>query len=196
MPAGLTPESIAPSSLHGDPAAGGIEGLLEETSGLPLDFDLEAAGTDRGLILHRCFEVLGGRSDRLDLLARATGWMPGEEASVRLGQAVAGFDRWIAGRFEPLRVMREVPLLGLDARGSVVSGVLDLLVECAGGYWVLDHKSDVTDDRGARFGVYLPQLRSYAALVRKAFPGKPVIGVGIHWITYGTVSLLPEGGAS
>jgi ATP-dependent exoDNAse (exonuclease V) beta subunit len=87
-------------------------------------------------------------------------------------------------------VVREVPLLGLDGRGSVVSGVLDLLVETAGGYWILDHKSDITDDRAARFEAYLPQFRCYADLVGKAFPGKPVLGVAIHWISYGKVNLL------
>jgi hypothetical protein len=196
LPANLTPETVTPSSLHGEPTAGGMKGLLEETCGAPLDIDLEVAGADRGLILHKCFEVLGGRADRLDLLERATGLRIGKEASARLGQAVSGFDRWLSGRFGPLRVLREVPLLGVDERGSVMSGILDLLVESAEGYWVLDHKSDVTDVRNARFEAYLPQLRAYAGLVRKAFPGKPVLGVGIHWISYGTVSLLPEGVAS
>jgi ATP-dependent exoDNAse (exonuclease V) beta subunit len=91
-------------------------------------------------------------------------------------------------------VVREVPLLGLDGRGSVVSGVLDLLVETAGGYWILDHKSDITDDRAVRFESYLPQLRCYADLIRKAFPGKSVLGVAIHWISYGKVNLLPGEG--
>ncbi len=92
-------------------------------------------------------------------------------------------------------MVRELPLLGLDGRGSVVSGILDLLVETAGGYWILDHKSDITDDRAARFEAYLPQLRCYADLIKKAFPGKPVLGVAIHWISYGKVNLLAGEGS-
>jgi ATP-dependent exoDNAse (exonuclease V) beta subunit len=132
----------------------------------------------------------------VDLLEKATGVLLDKKILSQLGSTVTDFDRWLTGRFQPLQVMREVPLLGLDVRGSVVSGVLDLLVETTGGYWILDHKSDITDDPVARFEAYLPQLRCYADLVGKAFPGKPVLGVGIHWISYGKVNLLPEGGAA
>jgi ATP-dependent exoDNAse (exonuclease V) beta subunit len=106
------------------------------------------------------FRSLGGRSGRVDLLERATGVTIDKKVWSRLESAVADFVRWLAGRFQPLRVVREVPLLGLDGRGSVVSGVLDLLLETAGGYWILDHKSDITDDRAARFALY---RRSFVA---------------------------------
>jgi ATP-dependent exoDNAse (exonuclease V) beta subunit len=213
LPEGLTPEAVAPSSLHGVPGAGTApggalgapavasagpganRGLIEETIGAPMEIDLAVAGADRGSLLHKCFEVLGGQAGRADLPARAIGRKLDKKVASRLGSAVADFDRWLARRFAPLRVAREVPLLGLDGRGSVVSGVVDLLVETTDGYWVLDHKSDLTDDRAARFEAYLPQLRCYADLVRNAFPGRPVLGVGIHWISYGKVHLLPEVGA-
>jgi ATP-dependent exoDNAse (exonuclease V) beta subunit len=197
VPGNLTPETVTPSLLHGEPGETSLAGLLrEETYGLPLETALDVVGADRGLLLHKCFEVLGGRPGRVDLLERATGVTIDKKMRGRLESAVADFERWLAGRFQPLRVVREVPLLGLDVRGSVVSGVLDLLVETAGGYWILDHKSDVTDDRAARFEAYLPQLRCYADLIRKAFPGKPVLGVAIHWISYGKVNLLPGEGSA
>jgi len=157
---------------------------------------LDLAGIDRGLLLHKTFEVLGGWPDRVDLLERATGVLLDKKLLSLLGGAVADFERWLKGRFQPLSIRRELPLLGMDRQGSVVSGVLDLLVETAEGYWVLDYKSDVTEDRAARFALYLPQLRCYADLIRKAFPGKPVLGIGIHWISYGEVNLLPEEGAA
>ena len=192
LPEGLTPEVVTPSLLRGAPDAEALKGLREESYGSPLDAELDVAGAERGLLLHRFFELAGGPGGRAELFERATGMKPGEESFRHLEKGAADFARWLEGRFKPERVLREVPLLGLDDRGSVVSGVLDLLVETAGGYWILDHKSDMVDDRAARFGTYLPQLRSYADLVRKAFPGKPVLGVGIHWISYGMVSLLPE----
>jgi ATP-dependent exoDNAse (exonuclease V) beta subunit len=192
----LTPETVSPSLLHGEPGKASLAGLLqEETYGSPLETVLAVVGADRGLLLHKCFEVLGGRPGRVDLLEKATGMTIDKKGWSRLESAVGDFERWLAGRFQSLRVVREVPLLGLDGRGSVVSGVLDLLVETAGGYWILDHKSDITDDRTARFEAYLPQLRCYADLVGKAFPGKPVLGVAIHWISYGKVNLLPGEGS-
>jgi ATP-dependent exoDNAse (exonuclease V) beta subunit len=213
LPVGLTPETVTPSLLRGEEgamgAAGGAAasgdmrgagathaadaaGLREESYALPLDVEMEVAGAERGLVLHRFFELASGLKGRAELFERATGMTLDGEAFSRLEAAASGFDRWLEGELHPLRVLREVPLLGLDERGSVVSGVLDLLVETAEGYWILDHKSDMVDDRSGRFKTYLPQLRSYADLVRKAFPGKPVLGVGIHWISYGSVMLLPE----
>ncbi len=196
LPSGLTPEAITPSSLHDETGAGTAPVFRQESCGSPLEVLLDLAGIDRGLLLHKTFEVLGGWPDRVDLLERATGVLLDKKLASLLGVAVADFDRWLKGRFQPLSIRREMPLLGMDRQGSVVSGVLDLLVETAEGYWVLDHKSDVTEDRAARFALYLPQLRCYADLIRKAFPGKPVLGVGIHWISYGEVNLLPEEGAA
>ena len=91
---------------------------------------------------------------------------------------------------------RELPILGLDEKGSVISGTLDLLVETTDGYWILDHKSDALDDTAGRFSVYRPQLACYAGIIRKAFPEKRVLGTGIHWIFRGAVTLMPEGGAA
>ncbi len=196
LPTGLTPEVVTPSLLRGEPDAVALAALQEESYGSPLDADLEVAGAERGLVLHRFFELASGLKGRLELFERASGKKLDEKSFICLAKAAADFDRWLEGRFLPKRVLREVPLLGMDDRGSVVSGVLDLLVESADGYWIIDHKSDMVDDRGGRFGTYLPQLRSYAGLVRKAFPGKPVLGVGIHWISYGAVILAPEGDVS
>lgn len=197
VPGNLTPETVTPSLLHGEPGTVSLGGVLqEETYGSPLEAILEVVGADRGLLLHKCFEILDGRPGRVDLLERATGVTIEKKVSGRLESSVADFERWLAGRFQPISVRRELPLLGVNRQGSVVSGVLDLLVETAEGYWILDHKSDVTDDRAVRFESYLPQLRCYADLIRKAFPGKPVLGVAIHWISYGKVNLLPGEGSA
>jgi ATP-dependent exoDNAse (exonuclease V) beta subunit len=193
LPADLTPETVIPSALQGDEAAGASPLLIEETYGPLLETVLPMEGAERGRLLHKWFEVLGGRAGREDFLERATGVALEKDVAEVLCGAVAAFDRWVEGRFHPLRVRREIPILGLDARGSVVSGVLDLLVETVEGYWILDHKSDIAADRPARFEFHLPQLRCYADIIGKALPGKRVLGTGIHWITYGTVILLPEG---
>ncbi|PJB32214.1 MAG: hypothetical protein CO109_05800, partial [Deltaproteobacteria bacterium CG_4_9_14_3_um_filter_65_9] len=120
LPSELTPETVTPSLLHGEPGEASLAGLLqEETYGSPLETILALVGADRGLLLHKCFEVLGGRPGRVDLLARATGVTIDKKGWSQLENAVTDFERWLAGRFQPLRVLREVPLLGLDVRGSV-----------------------------------------------------------------------------
>lgn len=196
LPVDQTPDTIAPSSLRGEESAAAIPGQTVEKYGKPLEAVAEGTGTERGLLLHRAFEVPGGRADRTDLLARAAGADPGDPSLRRIGEAVAAFERWLGERFTPVSVRRELPILGLDGKGSVVSGTLDLLVETPAGYWILDHKTDALDDPAARFPVYRPQLDCYATVIRKAFPDKPVLGTGIHWISLGEVTLLPEGGAA
>jgi hypothetical protein len=196
LPADLTPDTVAPSSLRGEEDAPAIPGLTGGTYGESLDIVVEGAGVDRGLLLHRAFEVLGGRADRTDLLNRATGSMLSDAILGQIGEAVSAFDRWLGKRFTPVSVRRELPILGLDEKGSVISGTLDLLVETVDGYWILDHKSDAPDDTAGRFSVYRPQLARYAEIIQKAFPEKPVLGTGIHWISRGAVTLAPEGGAA
>lgn len=193
LPAGLVPEAITPSSLHALDETTPVTGVVIESFAPPIKVDVGGGPAERGKLLHRCFELLGPGGTGPENLASAIGMPLSKEQENAIRGGIHRFYDWLTKRFAPVGISREVPLLGLDCRGSVVSGAMDLLVETAGGYWVLDHKSDVTDDREGRFNVYLPQLRSYADLVRKAIPGKPVLGVGIHWISYGAVSLLPEG---
>ncbi len=138
----------------------------------------------------------GASSAPLGPASGATGADPGDPVLPRIGEAAAAFDRWIGKRFKLVSVWRELPVLGLDEKGSVISGTLDLLVETAKGYWILDHKSDVPVDPAARFAIYRPQLDCCAEGIRKAFPDKPVLGKGIHWIFLGAVTLAPEGGAA
>jgi ATP-dependent exoDNAse (exonuclease V) beta subunit len=88
-------------------------------------------------------------------------------------------------------VGREVPLLGLDTNCSVVSGAVDVLVTNAQGYWVVDYKSDRTDDQDARFQIYLPQLLAYAEALRKNESTPPVCGVAVFWITSGEITRMP-----
>ena len=89
--------------------------------------------------------------------------------------------------YAPLALEREVPILFLDEKGSVVNGFIDLLVETEQGFWIIDHKSDRVEDPEEKFNHYLPQLRCYAKAVAKARPDKPVLGVAINWIVRGEV---------
>lgn len=86
-------------------------------------------------------------------------------------------------------MMREEPFLALNKEGSVISGVIDLLIETEKGFWVIDHKSDI-EDLEDRLNHYLPQVQLYAEAVRKGRPEKPVLGVAFNWITYGKLIII------
>jgi hypothetical protein len=53
-----------------------------------------------------------------------------------LQEAVGGFEVWLMEIFTPLSVFRELPVLYQSGQGNIVSGVVDLLVEEAGGFWI------------------------------------------------------------
>ena len=89
--------------------------------------------------------------------------------------------------FSATAVHRELPLLGTDDNGSVVSGTADLVLETDGGVWIIDHKSDQIDDPETAFDNYRPQLECYAKLLQSM--GHDVAGLGINWIRRGEVVL-------
>ena len=90
-------------------------------------------------------------------------------------------------RFSATAIHRELPLLGIDDNGSVVSGTADLVLETEGGVWIIDHKSDQIEDLKAAFYSYRPQLECYAKLLQSM--GHTVLGLGINWIRRGMVVL-------
>ena len=97
------------------------------------------------------------------------------------------FEQWVAELFSATAIHRELPLLGLDDNGSVVSGTADLVLETDGGVWILDHKSDQVEDPEAAFNGYRPQLECYARLLQSM--GHDIVGLGINWIRRGEVVL-------
>jgi ATP-dependent helicase/nuclease subunit A len=82
--------------------------------------------------------------------------------------------------------------VALNDQGSTIHGAIDLLVQTPGGVWVIDHKSDQTDDRTGRFGTYWPQLKAYADAVRSD-GAQPVRGVAVNWISAGEAMLMNLG---
>ena len=60
----------------------------------------------------------------------------------------------------------------------------------AQGLWILDHKTDTSDDLDVKFGDYARQLEAYKEAIELAMKGKKVLGVGINWVKYGKLTLL------
>ena len=188
MPEGLTPEAITPSSMHIEEPEK-VKGLELHPYGDGLELSGGLAPMERGNILHRCFEVLPQRGLKIEVLRSAVGYALTEEEHANINKAVAAFEDFVRKHWAPIEISREIPILVLNDKGSVVSGVIDLLIETDKGFWIIDHKTDSEDDLEARFGRYLGQLQAYKEAVEKARDGKKVLGVGINWIKYGKVMM-------
>lgn len=82
----------------------------------------------------------------------------------------------------------------MDEQGSVMCGSIDLRVETTDGHWIIDHKSDLTDDLDTRAQKYLRRLLCYRDGVRLAEPEKSVHGLMINWISSGKISMWSADG--
>lgn len=153
----------------------------------PLDIPADLAGAGYGTLAHRFFELSGAPAPlrrRLDAAARNAGW--GEALVQALQQRARTFHAWLEETLQPRCIARELPILYLDAEQRVVNGVIDLAVETAAGWWIIDHKTDRINDGATAFAQYRGQLLAYReALLRR---GDTVLGVGIHWVRRGEVT--------
>ena len=75
---------------------------------LRIDFGKNAAET--GIILHRCFEVLTGQEDRINLLNNATGYEFTKKQQQELQQAVTAFENWCHEQFGDIKLHKEIPI--------------------------------------------------------------------------------------
>ena len=187
-PKGLVPDIVVPSGMESVQASGTASQPLELIRYHEgLDLDIELTGTTLGTFLHRCFEILGANSNHAENISGVTGVELTDGTAVSIAASVNSFEQWVAGHFSVTAVHRELPLLGLDDNGSVVSGTADLVLETGSGIWILDHKSDQIEDPEAAFNSYWPQLECYARLLQSM--GHIVLGVGINWIRRGEAVL-------
>jgi hypothetical protein len=186
----LTPESVSPSTLKGDTKVD-LSGVIQEQVAPALNLDLKVSGAVRGDLLHRALEVLAGDSARAELVVGSTGYPFTADQVAAITETMVGFEAWLKTALGASNVGREVPLLALNANGSVVSGAVDVLARTDKGYWIIDYKSDETDDYDARFRMYLPQLLAYADALRQSESVQPVCGIAIFWIITGEVYVMP-----
>jgi hypothetical protein len=184
---GLTPDSRTPSALALVAPADATAAVEVVKYGEVLAVEVGLTGVALGSFLHRAFEVLGARPDLATKLPQITGVTLSASGLGHLAAAVARFEAWLAETFKPTSVQREWPLLCVDAAGTVVSGMADLIVHTDAGAWIVDHKSDAIEDPVAAFLKYAPQLEAYAEAVDAS--GVTVAGVAVHWIRSGQVAM-------
>ncbi|MBN2807901.1 MAG: UvrD-helicase domain-containing protein [Deltaproteobacteria bacterium] len=187
LPDNLTPETVRPSVHEIDHATGKINiQTFNYASPIVLDFELPADVL--GTLMHRCFEVIGDSCTQ-DFLEKATGFKFTPDQIETIHTHAMTFNKWVDSFFNPVNLLREVPIIALDEQGSVINGFIDMLVDTDTGLWIIDHKSDQTDDLDTRFNEHLPQLLSYKNALARTRTDKPVIGLAINWIRRGTISI-------
>jgi ATP-dependent helicase/nuclease subunit A len=98
----------------------------------------------------------------------------------------------VTAHFQPVRLLAEYPIHYTNDRGQIISGWIDLLVETAQGYVLIDHKASPrgrSDWEAIALG-YSGQLNAYADGIAQV-TGRPVIGRWIHFgVTGGLVEVL------
>lgn len=188
LPAVLTPDSQTPSQAVTE--AGAAAPTVPTRAlryGPPLHLDTALGGTRLGLLAHRCFELLPERPQLAGRMGALTGLRAEPMLIEQLQQAVERFEHCLTHSLGRLQARREWPVLALDANGTVVHGVADLVVYSAAGIWVIDHKSDGALEPEQGFAHYRPQLQAYADALHAG--GQRVQGVGINWIRRGVLTL-------
>ena len=185
----LTPAFLTPSTIHA--SNGGRKSVAMKTFSYGRSVNLTLpSGAERGLIVHHALELLcqGAPEQRVRSLL---GIAIDDGDWTRLKHMAEQFMQVLSDRFRPKSLHWEVPIVGCDPSGSVINGTIDLLLETDDGHWIVDHKSDETEDREGRFAKYRPQLDCYARALEDGI-GCRVGGLAVHWVSYGEVCCLPS----
>lgn len=131
---------------------------------LPDHSDAAAVGT----FVHRAFE-LGGvdKRSRPYLLVEAQKLWPEEGGNLldALAAHVEAFYECLSSKLGFAEFASEVPVFGLDDKGSVVNGIIDLLAESGTSKLIIDHKTDRDVDGERLLERHLPQMLDYQLLL-------------------------------
>jgi len=109
-----------------------------------------------------------------------------------INQGLGNFHSFITTQYPASNFLYEIPVNGMNEEGTIVSGIVDLLIEQDEGYWIIDHKSDQVESLADAFSNHVPQLMAYKTII-DGYGDKPVLGVGIHWVRNGQVSMVKMG---
>jgi len=188
-PAVVVPSSLVPpegAATPSDEAAGAAGGLALERCGERLvlhgDPDMQRVGEAIHGFLAADRSTLGAAERREMARGLLQRWgVPSALAPDDMLVASDRLQQWVEERFPGAVWHREWPLLHRQPSGTIVRGTADLVLEHAGGFTVVDHKSfpGSADRAVARAQAYAGQLGAYAAAVAAA-TGRPVTGCFVH----------------
>ena len=177
LPLRLSPSAVVPS----DTATMGE--IIELGERLEINGEYDPATLGSALHAVIATKLMGQQATERVLLEH------GMESTVSVEAADESADRLIAAiheHFEPINVYTEYPIQYTNDDGQVISGWIDLLVETADGFIVIDHKASPrakSDWEEIALG-YSGQLQAYAAGITHA-TGKQVISQWIHFAVTG-----------
>jgi hypothetical protein len=187
----LTPAFITPSALETEYAVA-VENIESIEYGAGINIDLGLSAADYGNFVHRCLELFMSRPDQeLDLgFEKGVVLEAGDKQVINKG--LGNFHSFITAQYPASNLLYEIPVNGMNEEGAIVAGIVDLLIEQDEGYWIIDHKSDQVENLADAFSVHVPQLMAYKKII-DGYQDKPVLGVGIHWVRKGQVSMVKMG---
>ncbi|PMH45359.1 hypothetical protein BCU68_10880 [Vibrio sp. 10N.286.49.B3] len=139
-----------------------------------------------GTWLHQCYQVLLAKPDfehrlwkKLPQLAEHT------QLCREIVKQVSVFKQKFESEMDAVRFQSEVSFLAKTEQGSVLSGIIDCLIETPDGLIIIDHKTDA-DMSLEKFEHHCEQLAAYAKYLQH---DKPVIAIGINWVRDGRIEL-------
>lgn len=190
MPTHLTPEHRTPSSFPGQQKIALSPKHLRYADSI--DVMREVPALERGLLLHRCFEVFMQRPEAVNQLPTIMNNAVPAEDYAAVAVTVESLRRHLQEQFAASSVRYEEPFIRLDDQGTVITGTIDMLVETGDGFWVIDHKSDQVDKSkiSAMAEWYYPQLKAYGDALTVINPDKIVKGIMINWIGLGMLTVI------
>lgn len=102
--------------------------------------------------------------------------MQGAISTKLLTQRIQELHQWIAGRWPAVTAHAEIPVQSVLANGQILNGRIDLLLDTADGWILIDHKSSVLEQ--AKWSTLAPkyaaQMSAYASAIEKA-TGRKVV---------------------
>lgn len=137
-----------------------------------------AKGADMAVLgsaIHACLALsftdreVAITEDEICQALKAFGLAKEMSAAAVLGQ-IKAFHAWIAQRWPNMRAHAEVPVQSVLPNGQILNGRIDLLLDTAAGWVLIDHKSTpVATGQWERLATqHGPQLSAYAKAVEKA----------------------------
>lgn len=174
------PARIPASSGHPAPAPARVVSVTELGPRLKVPSGVDDATV--GNAVHAVFAADDPASKQRTALAAAT--LARFEVAIDAASLLAALDRLRAElekRFRTTSVKREWPL-ELRVGEQVVAGWADMVLECADGWVLVDHKTfpGGRDKWPTKALEYAPQLQAYAEALEKA-TGRPVIARLVHF---------------
>ena len=185
LPENPIPLFVTPSRIAGEEYGKGSRSLATVTYGKPLKLAMPP-GAERGLLIHRAIELLG-QGVSPDRARKALDRELTDKDWIKIQEMTELFMKHLQGKFEPLKFHWEVSVTSRNSHGSFVGGTIDLLVETPEGYWIVDHKSEESENIKETFYYYYPQLTAYARALSEGLDME-VLGVAIHWACMGSIS--------